>query len=130
VPTAERLTLHYANGSFEVVSRTVLDKVVPPSVALPAPVGQVRGSWFELQSDAGKTVYRRHMAAPDIVYTEIPTEEDPTKPSRAEFVVPERTFSVLVPIKKDGNYLVLYGPAAGSKSRAQAAGEIGRIRLR
>jgi len=128
-PTAERLILKYANGTFEVVSRTPLNKAVPPSKPMPAAEGQVRGNWFELQADDGKVVYRRGMAAPDMVYTEIPTEENPSKLSRAEFTVPEKTFSVLVPIKSDGNYLVLYGPPASTKSRNQAAGEIGRIRL-
>lgn len=129
-PTAERLILHYVNGTIEVVSRTPLTKVVPPSVTLPDEKGKVRGNWFEVQSDAGMTVYRRRMPAPDIVYTEIPTEENPSQLSRAEIVVPEKTFSILVPIKSDGNYLVLYGPPTGTKSRGQAAGEIGRIRLR
>jgi len=129
-PTAERLVLHYVNGAFEVVSRTPLHKVVPPSVELPKVENGVRGSWFEVQADNGTVVYRRRMAAPDIVYTEIPTEENPSQLSRAEIVVPENTFSILVPIKSDGNFLVLYGPPAGAKSRNQAAGEIARIQLR
>jgi hypothetical protein len=129
-PTAERLVIRYANGSFELVSRTSLNKVVPPSVSLPDSVGRVSGHWFEVQSEAGKTVYRRRMQDPGIVYTEVPTEENPTKLSRAEVVVPEKTISILVPVKSDGNFLVLYGPPAGAKSRTQAAGEVGRIRLR
>lgn len=129
-PAAERLILRYANGTIEVVTRTPLNKPVPPSQSMPAAKGEVRGNWFELQADNGDVVYRRGMAAPDLVYTEVPTAENPSQLSRAEFVVPEKTFSILVPIKSDGNYLVLYGAPVGSKSRNQAAGEIGRIRLR
>jgi hypothetical protein len=128
-PTAERLIIQYTNGSFELVSRTSLNKPVPPSVNLPDSLGSVRGHWFEVQSEAGKMVYRRRMPAPDIVYTESPTEDNP-KLSRAEFVVPEKTISILVPVKDDGNFLVLYGPPAGTDKRTQAAGEVGRIRLR
>jgi hypothetical protein len=129
-PTAERLVIHYSSGTFELVSRTSLHKVVPPSVSLPDSLGRVSGHWFEVQSEAGKTVYRRRMPAPDIIYTESPTEENPTKMSRAEVTVPEKTFSILVPVKDDGNWLVLYGPPAGTNKRTQAAGETGRIRLR
>ncbi len=129
-PTAERLVLHYVNGSIELVSRTSLNKVVPPSVELPESQNGVRGNWFELQDSDGKVVYRRRMAAPDIVYTEIPTEENPSQLSRAEIVVPDKTFSILVPIQSNANDLVLFGPPKGTKSRNQAAGEIGRIQLR
>lgn len=129
-PTAERLVLRYANESFELVSRTPLHKVVPPSVSLPDSVGKVRGNWFEVQSAAGQTVYRRRMPAPDIIYTEIPTEDNPGQLSRAEATVPEKTISILAPVKDNGDYLVIYGPPAGKAERTQAAGEIGRIRLR
>ena len=129
-PAAERLTVRYAQGSFELVSRTSLAKIVPPSVDLPDSVGQVRGCWFEVQSEAGKTVYRRRIAAPNVVYTESPTEDNPGRLSRAETVVPEKTISILIPKKDEGAFLVFYGPPAAPEKRTQASGEVGRIRLR
>ena len=127
---AERLIIRYSNGAFELVSRTSLNKVVPPSVSLPDSLGRVSGHWFEVQSEAGKTVYRRQMPAPDIIYTELPTEDNPTRLSRAETVVPEKTFSILIPKKDEGAFLVLFGPPSAPEKRTQASGEVGRLRLR
>ena len=44
---AERLVIRYSASGFELVSRTALLKVLPPTVALPATKGAVSGSWFE-----------------------------------------------------------------------------------
>ncbi|MBD3297904.1 MAG: hypothetical protein GF341_04550 [candidate division Zixibacteria bacterium] len=57
-PNAERLVIRYADGAFELISRTPLVKTLPPSVAMPAPLGDVRGSWVEVVDNAADVLYR------------------------------------------------------------------------
>jgi hypothetical protein len=127
---AERLVIRYTQASFELISRTPLEKTVPPSIALPDSLGRVSGYWFELQSESGVVVYRRRTHAPDIVYTETPMASNPTRLTRAETVVPENTLTVLIPRKAEGESLVFFGPPPGAEKRIVASGEIGRVRLR
>ena len=127
---SERLVIRYSPSGFEVVSRTPLLKVLPPSVTLPGAKGAVSGSWFEVQSDDGDVVYRRRITSPRIVYTEVPTADEPGLMKRDEIIVDENVFSVLVPAGKDAKSLVFYDSNLDVQKRTEAATEIGRIGLR
>ncbi len=128
--SVERLVIQYNQGSFELISRTPLRKTLPPSVTLPAPIGQVRGSWFEVQSTTGEMVYRRRFPAPNVIYTEWPTQDDPTQLRREEIEVSENVFTILVPKNDKAEALLIFGTPRGQDKRAAAAGEIGRLQLR
>jgi hypothetical protein len=127
---AERLVIRYSASGFELVSRTPLLKILPPSVALPVAKGAVSGSWFEVQSDGGDPVYRRRIVSPRIIYTEVPTDDAPDRLTRDEIAVDENVFSVLVPAGKDAKSLVFYDSNLDVQKRTEAATEIGRIGLR
>jgi hypothetical protein len=127
---AERLVIRYSALGFELVSRAPLLKVLPPSVRLPAAKGAVSGSWFEVQSDGGDVVYRRRIASPRMIYTEVPTDDEPGLLKRDEVAVDENVFSVLVPAGKDAKSLVFYDSNLDIQKRTEAASEIGRIGLR
>jgi len=128
--TAERLVIRYSAGGYELVSRIPLLKILPPSTELPAPMGEVNGTWFEVRSDKDETIYRRRMASPQVVYTEIPTGDDPAMLNREEIILTENTFSVLVPAGENAASLVFFGSKPDPQKRAAAATEIGRIGLR
>jgi hypothetical protein len=130
VQPVERLMIRYNEGSFEIVERIPLEKILPPSVELPDSVGRLAGYWFEVQNTEGKTVYRRRMTAPDIIYTESPTEDEPNTLRRADIVVPDKLFSVLVPRKSEARALVFFGQQAGPEKRMRPAAELGRVVLR
>lgn len=130
VQAVERLVIRYSAAGFELVSRTPLMKVLPPSVALPAEKGAVSGSWFEVQGDGGDVVYRRRFDSPRIIYTEVPTADNPGVLKRDEAIRDENVFSVLVPAGKDAKSLVFYDSSLDTRKRSEAANEAGRIGLR
>jgi hypothetical protein len=130
VQPVERLMIRYSEGSFEIVERITLQKILPPSVELPDSVGRVAGYWFEVQNADSKTIYRRRMTAPEIIYTESPTEDEPHKLQRTDIVVSEKLLSVLVPKKSAARSLVFFGHPAGAEKRMRPAAEIGRVVLR
>jgi len=130
VQSVERLVIRYSASGFELLSRTPLQKVLPPSAKLPATKGLVSGSWFEVQSNAGDVVYRRRISSPRILYTEVPTDDDPGVLKRDEAVVEENVFSVLVPAGKDANALIFFDSGTDIQKRTEASSEIGRIGLR
>lgn len=130
VQAAERLVIRYSASGFELVSRMPLQKVLPPSVELPATKSLVSGSWFEVQSDAGAVLYRRRMDSPRMIYTEVPLADDPDVLKRAEVAVDTNVFSVLVPAGKDAQSLVFFDSNTDIKRRNEAASAIGRIGLR
>ena len=127
---AERLVIRYSATGFELVSRTPLMKVLPPTVSLPGEKGAVSGSWFEVQSDGGDVVYRRRISSPRMVYTEAPTEDEPGVLKREEIAVDENVFSILVPAGTDAKSLIFYDSNPDIQKRTEAAIEIGRIGLR
>jgi hypothetical protein len=61
---ADRVTLLYNEGAFELVSVVPLTTVVPPSDSLPGPVDLVSGFWLELQGANGEVLYRRIVGDP------------------------------------------------------------------
>jgi len=129
-PSSERLVIRYNDGSYEILRRTPMTKILPATVALPGKTGEVRGNWFEVQTAAGEALYRRPMTPPNVRYVEYRSPDNPARLKREEAVVAERTFSVLVPARTDAAYLVFYGPADVTKHRAMPAMEVGRIVLR
>lgn len=129
-PSAERMVIRYHDGSYEILRRTPMTKILPATVALPGKTGDVRGNWFEVQTATGEVLYRRLMTAPNVRYVEYRSPDNPTRLKREEAVVAERTFSVLVPARSDASYLVFYGPADAAKNRTLPSMEIGRLALR
>jgi hypothetical protein len=127
---AERLVIEYKDGAFALLSRTEVTKVIPPSVALPAAKGQVRGCWFEVQDDGGAVLYRRRMSSPRIVYTEYPAEDGSGAIVREEAAVSSHTFSILVPRHADIQAVAFYDSDRDDQKRTQPASEIGRLALR
>lgn len=130
VQAAERLVIRYSSAGFELLSRTPLQRVIPPSVELPATKGMVSGSWFEVQSDAGDVVYRRRISSPRLVHTEVPTTDNPGVLTRDDIALEENVFSVLVPAGSDAKSLIFYDSSTNLSKRHEAASEIGRIGLR
>ncbi len=129
VQTVERLVIEYSDGDFSIISRTSIQKVLPPSTELPAEHGSVRGTWFEVQNDEGTAVYRRPMTSPRILVSE--TLDDTTgQIQRAESEVSERVFSVLIPARDDAKSLVIFDSPSAPEKRTVAASEVGRLNLR
>jgi len=130
VQTVERLVIRYVDGGYELISRTPLEKVLPPSVELPESDTGVRGSWFEVQDGSGNPVYRRLMESPRVLYSETLSDETPGQIVRHETTVSERIFSVLVPANESARSLALFDQPVTANQRATAAAEVGRITLR
>ena len=126
---AERLIIQYRSGSFELLSRSPVTKVLPPSDELPATNGAVSGFWFEVQTPKGELKYRRIMPDPITVYTEVPGPGQEPRPERAEVVPAEAVFTVLVPQVPGSNNLVLVSSPPGAAGKAQAAKTVARIPL-
>lgn len=119
---AERLVVRYEAGSFSLISRTPIIKVLPPSE--PEPPEPSAGYWFELQTADGQVRYR--VLTPDpvrLVYEGSPDG----RLERVEGVPEERVMVVLVPAPRPGDQLVLIGSPLTSSLRRDAAGEIFRL---
>ncbi|MBI5868622.1 MAG: hypothetical protein HZB43_10085 [candidate division Zixibacteria bacterium] len=124
---AERLVIHYHSGSFELVSRMTIRKVLPGSVVFADTTIQHSGSWFELQSATGTNLYRRMMQPPQTIYVEALEDSTSGRYVRQEATVPDRTFVLLVPLRDDAVQVAFYGPpvaAAGKRAGAQLLGSI------
>ena len=126
---AERLIIQYRSGSFQLLSRSPLTKVLPPSDGLPATNHTVSGFWFEVQTHKGEVKYRRIMPDPITVYTEVPGPGPDPRPERAEVVPAEAVFTVLVPKVPGSNNLVLVSSPPGAAGKARAAQTLARIPL-
>ena len=130
VQSVERLVIRYHGGSYELLSRTTLRKILPPSMLLPDSSGAVSGSWFELQTVAGGVLYRRPMRRPEIRYVEVPKDSTTGEITRQETTVTERTFVITVPLRDDGVQVVFYGQPVGTANKALSSQVMGIIRLR
>jgi hypothetical protein len=126
---AERLIIQYRSGSFQLLSRSPVTKVLPPSDELPATKRAVSGFWFEVQTPKGEVKYRRIMPDPVTVYTEVPGPGPEPRPERAEVVPAETVFTVLVPQVPGSNNVVLFSSPPGAAGKAQAAQKVARIPL-
>jgi hypothetical protein len=126
---AERLIIQYRSGSFQLLSRSPVTKVLPPSDELPATNRAVSGFWFEVQTPKGEVKYRRIMPDPVTVYTEVPGPGPEPRPERAEVVPAETVFTVLVPRVPGSNNVVLFSSPPGAAGKAQAAQKVARIPL-
>lgn len=127
--SAERLVIQYKSGSYQLLSRTPLFKVLPPSDELPATNRAVSGFWFEVQTPKQKVIYRRIIPDPIKVYTEVPGPAPEPRPERAEAVRTEVVFSVLIPHVPGSNNLVLVSSPSGAAGNAPAAQPLARIPL-
>ncbi|GAB4316545.1 MAG: hypothetical protein Kow0074_04530 [Candidatus Zixiibacteriota bacterium] len=127
--SAERLVIQYKDGEFTILSRTTVQKVLPPSTSLPAGKGQVRGTWFEVQDVTGAVVYRRPMTSPRVLHSET-LNESSGQIEHAETEVTEQVFSVLVPAQSEAKSLVLFDSPTDPNKRTAAASEIARLALR
>ncbi len=124
---AERLVIHYHSGTFELVSRMTIRKVLPGSIAFADTTIQHSGSWFELQSATGANLYRRMMQPPQTIYVEALEDSTSGRYVRQEATVPDRTFVLLVPLRDDAVQVAFYGPpvaAAGKRAGTQLLGSI------
>jgi hypothetical protein len=127
--SAERLVIQYKSGSYQLLSRTPLLKVLPPSDELPATNRAVSGFWFEVQTPKQKVIYRRIIPDPIKVYTEVPGPAPEPRPERAEAVRTEVVFTVLIPQVPGSNNLVLVSSPPGAAGNAPAAQPLARIPL-
>lgn len=124
----ERLIIAYEDGTFRLVSRIPLTKVLPPSDELPGRVGSVSGYWFELRSADERVVYRKLIQDPTRLVFDGPREGDGL-PERHEAVLAHQVFTVLAPRATVGSNLVLFGPSArlGDAARTAPAVALARI---
>ncbi len=126
---AERLVIQYQSGSFQLLSRSRLIKVLPPSDQLPATNGAVSGFWFEVQTPKAELKYRRIMANPIAVHTEVPDPTEGSQPTRREILPDEVVFTLLIPQEPGSNNLVLVGSPLGPEGKAKPAQTLARIPL-
>ena len=133
VQSAERLVIKYSSAGFELIGRTPVQKVLPPSLNLPKTEGNsgVRGTWFEVQDETGTSVYRRPMDSPQVLRVET-LSDDGTTIEHDEVVPSETVFSVLVPISAKGQSLVVYDMIRDLDKRviSDTAVEVGRLELK
>jgi hypothetical protein len=146
---AERLVIRFQQdglqgGSFEVIDRRRVTKVLPPSDELPHQGLPVSGFYYELQSDDGTIRYRRIIGNP-IPYTvevarkpvSASAENLAQRPLEWEQVVPEqRIFTILIPQSNASDQLVLFSspiyPSRGNSlilagDSSPAAREVARL---
>jgi hypothetical protein len=126
---AERLVIKYSSGSYQLLSRTPLLKVLPPSDALPTTNRAVTGFWFEVQTPNQEVKYRRIMPDPIKVYTEVPGPVPEPLPERSEAIPAETVFTLLIPQVPGSNNLVLVSSSLGLAGNAPAAQPLARIPL-
>ncbi len=125
---AERLTVHYQNGQFQLVTRFALMKVLPRSDVLPRAEGPVSGFWYELRSANGALRYRRIIANPLRLRFEGPDlEAGGTQPVLTESITQDQVFSVLIPQPQVGDQVVFFSSPLQIGGEAFPAQEIGRI---
>lgn len=133
VQSAERLVIRYSDAGFELISRTPVQKVLPPSMTLPeSPENKgVRGTWFEVRDDAGNTVYRRPMESPQVLRVETLSDDGKTI-EHAEVTQSETVFSVLVPVTAATKSLVVFDMVRDAQKRivSDTATELGRLDLK
>jgi len=120
---AERVTLAFERGSYAIVSRAAVTKVLPPSDALPEGAGPFTGFWFELRAASGSTRYRRVIGDPVLLVWEAPAAGPggTRDPVRAAAVPGGRTFTILIPAARDGDELLLFGPLYAPDARGVMA---------
>jgi hypothetical protein len=125
---AERVTIAFERGTYSVVSRTTLTKVLAPSDALPEGPGPFTGCWFELRAADGTIRYRRVIDDPVLLVSETAAAAGDAGAApgaqrlvRAATVPDHRIFSVLVPAARDGDELLLFGPPYAPDARGVMA---------
>lgn len=127
---AERLLIRYHSGTFELVSRKTIKKVLPPTFVFADTTVPHSGSWFELQTTTGRNVYRRLMQSPQTIYYEMIPDSLTGKIVRQETTVSDRTFVLLVPMREDAVQVAFFGPPADAAAKRAATQLLGTIRLR
>ena len=130
VQPVERLVIRFHDGSFELVSRIAIQKVLLPTLVFADSSGGVTGTWFELQTSTGGVLYRRSLNPPQFVYVESVADSVTGEIIRQITPVSERTFSIVVPRRDDASQITFYQRLPGSNDKSIAAPVIGRIRLR
>jgi hypothetical protein len=125
---AERLTIRFQEGTFEVVSRTALLKVLPPSDELPAD-SIPSGFWYELRSEKGRLRYRKIIEDPCLIRYEGRAEGAGTTATleRRDIVRSAGTFSLLVPRATAGDQLLLVESPHEPERRNEPAVEVARL---
>jgi hypothetical protein len=125
---AERIDIAFERGSYAVVSRVPVTKVLPPSDDLPAGPGPFSGFWFELRAADGSLRYRRVIGDPVLIVAEAPIPVKGARPGSAAVTldrhtaVPDTcTFTVLVPAPQAGDELLLFGPPYAPDARGAMA---------
>jgi hypothetical protein len=113
---AIRLTIRYGGDRFEIVKRTRVRKVVPPSAPLLDDDDVEFGAWAEVRA-GGRSVYRQLLAdqlGRDIeVFT-----SDPDRPiSRVAVDDPVGVFTVIVPMLDDADEIAIVGPPRDAPER-------------
>ncbi len=133
VQSVERLVIRYHEGNYQLMSRTTIQKVLPPSLALPDSAIRVAGTWFEVQTSDGNLLYRRPMPPPQIAYVELPKDSVTGQIERKETILSDRTFVITVPLRNDAVQVAFFDrpPRGARKTQAsQGSQVVGRIQLR
>lgn len=113
---AVRLTIRYGGDRFEIVKRTRVRKVVPPSAPL-LDEGDVEvGAWAEVRA-SGRSVYRQLLTDQLGRDVEVFTS-DPDRPiSRIAVDDPVGVFTVIVPDVDDADEIAIVGPPRDAPER-------------
>ena len=126
---AERLVIQYSSGTYRLLSRTPLLKVIPPSDALPATNRPLSGFWFEVQTPKQAGQIPAYHARPDqgLYGSSRPCARAPAgtlgnRPHRS-------VFTVLIPQVPGSNNLVLVSSSLGAAGNATAAQPLAHIPL-
>lgn len=135
----ERLTIEFLAddvdrglSTFNLLSRTRVTMVLPPSDDLPSGRGaqELSGFWYELQLGDGSVKYRRIITNPIRVVFEGPDPDNGSMfPDRKEAIPSNRIFNLLIPAPTSGDVLVLFSSPLTLDGQAGPAEEIGRIIL-
>lgn len=128
--SVERLVVHYHDGTFELVGRSTVQKVIPPTLEFADSTSKLSGSWFELQTSTGSLLYRRPLTPPNTIYVEHLADSTTGRIERQEATVTDRTFVVTVPLRVDGARVAIYGSTAGAANKTADSQVLGYIQLR
>ena len=113
---AVRLTIRYGGDGFEVVKRTRVRKVVPPSAPLLDDDDVEVGCWAEVRA-GGRSVYR-HLLTDQLGRDVEVFTSDPDRPiSRVAVADPIGVFTVVVPVFDDADEIAIVGPSRDAPER-------------
>jgi hypothetical protein len=121
---AERLTIKFGNGIFELLSQAHVRKVLPPSDSLPRSDRPRAGFWYEHRSADGTLRYRRVIDNPVLLVFEGPDGPKAGLPDRKEGLPSERVFSILIPRSSIGDVVALFSSPLKPDAHGEPAQQV------